>query len=75
MLSFQHPNIMSLLGVCFDEEIPLLIMPFLSGGNVLGFVRHNKEMLCFVEEPDGDSQVVHTDLVLEMKDHSLRKSV
>ena len=27
MLSFTHPNVMALIGVCFDEEVPLIIMP------------------------------------------------
>ena len=45
MLSFTHPNVMSLIGLCFDGEIPLLIMPFMSSGNVLEFVKKNKEKL------------------------------
>ena len=45
MLSFDHPNVMSLIGVCMDREMPLLIMPFMSSGSVLEFVRHNKEEL------------------------------
>ena len=39
MLSFSHPNVMSLIGVCFDEEMPLIIMPYMSNGSVLGYVR------------------------------------
>ena len=45
MASFTHPNIMPLLGLCCEEEIPLLIMPFMSGGDVLKYVRQNKETL------------------------------
>ena len=37
-----HPNVMSLIGMCFDEEIPLLIMPFMSNGNVLDYVKQNE---------------------------------
>ena len=47
MLSFTHPNVMSLIGVCFDEEVPLIIMPYMSNGNVLGYVKQNKEELYF----------------------------
>ena len=37
---------MSLIGVCFDGEMPLIIMPYMSNGSVLGYVKHNKgEML------------------------------
>ena len=47
MLSFEHPNVMSLVGVCIEEEIPLLIIPFMSNGCVLEFVKHHRdELLC-----------------------------
>ena len=47
MLSFSHCNVMSLIGVCFDDEVPLIIMPYMSKGNVLGYVKQNKEDLYF----------------------------
>ena len=34
MLSFDHTNVMTLVGVCIDGELPLLIMPFMSNGCV-----------------------------------------
>ena len=40
-----HPNVMPLIGLCFDEEMPLLIMPFMSKGNVLEYVKQNKVSL------------------------------
>lgn len=46
MLSFHHPNVMSLIGVCMDGDVPLLIMPFMSNGSVLEYVKnHKKELL------------------------------
>ena len=45
MLSFTHSNVMSLIGVCFDDEVPLIIMPYMSKGSVLGYVKENKEEL------------------------------
>ena len=50
MLSFEHPNVMSLVGVCLDGEMPLLIMPFMSNGNVLEYVRHHKQELLLTSE-------------------------
>ena len=47
MLSFTHPNVMSLIGVYFDEEVPLIIMPYMSKGTVLGYVKQNQEKLYF----------------------------
>ena len=47
MLSFEHKNVMTLSGVCIDGEMPLLIMPFMSNGSVLEFLKHHKnELLC-----------------------------
>ena len=47
MLSFEHKHVMALIGVCIDREMPLLIMPFMSNGSVLEFVRHHKnELFC-----------------------------
>lgn len=45
MLSFEQTNVMSLIGVCLDGDMPLLIMPFMSKGSVLDYVRHNKDLL------------------------------
>ena len=45
MFSFKHPNVMSLIGVCLEEETPLVIMPFMVNGSVLEFVRRNRESL------------------------------
>ena len=42
MLSFEHTNVMSLIGVCIDGEMPLLIMPFMSNGSVLDFIKCRK---------------------------------
>ena len=39
MLSFSHPNVMSLIGVCFDEEMPLIILPYMSNGSLLAVVK------------------------------------
>ena len=50
MLSFQHPNVMSLVGVCLDGEMPLLVMPYMSNGSVLEYVRHHKQELLLTSE-------------------------
>ena len=50
MLSFNHPNVMSLIGVCFDGEMPMIIMPYMSNGSVLGYVKQNITELLFDSE-------------------------
>ena len=51
MLSLEHTNIMSLLGVCVARNVPVLIMPFMTNGSVLEYVKHHKhELLCILAE-------------------------
>ena len=50
MLPFKHPNVMSLIGVYFDGEIPLIIMPYMSNGSVLGYVKQNQKKLLLDRE-------------------------
>ena len=40
MLDFQHPNVMSLLGVCFDTEdnLPLIVLPFMANGDLKSYL-------------------------------------
>ena len=57
MISFRHPNVMSLIGMCFDGEVPLLILPFMSGGSVLDYVTQNRENLHFIHETHGELSI------------------
>ena len=50
MLSFEHSNVMSLIGVCIDGEMPLLIMPFMSNGSVLEFIKRDKALFLLSNE-------------------------
>ena len=49
MLTFSHPNVMPIIGLSFDEEMPLIIMPFMSNGTVLSYVRENRKTLFILE--------------------------
>jgi serine/threonine protein kinase len=51
MLPLNHPNVMSLIGLCFDGEVPLVIMPYMSDGSVLDYVQENRENLFFTDHP------------------------
>ena len=50
MLAFDHPNVMSVVGVSVDREVPLLIMPFMANGSALEYVKHHKEELLYTSE-------------------------
>ena len=58
MLSFDHINVMSLVGVCIDREMPLLIMPFMSNGSVLEYVRQISKGMDYLSQ----HKLVHRDL-------------
>ena len=47
MLSLEHTNVMSLLGVCVATNSPLLIMPFMNNGSVLDYIKQHKDELLF----------------------------
>ena len=40
MLDFKHPNVMSLLGVCFDTEdnLPLIVLPLMANGDLKSYL-------------------------------------
>ena len=59
MLSFDHPNVMMLNGMCLDRKAPLIIMPFMSNGSVLEYVRqHKHELFLTTESSDTKVKVV-----------------
>ena len=60
MLSFNHLNVMPLTGVCTEGQSPLLIMPFMSNGNVLEYVRHHKEELMLTSEATESEVILFT---------------
>ena len=62
MLSLKHPNVMSLVGVCLDGEMPILIMPFMSNGSILEYVRHHKQELLLTSEATDEEVVKWFDL-------------
>ena len=40
----KHPNIMEIVGVCLDGgAVPFLVMPFMSNGNLLKYLKNNKK--------------------------------
>ena len=60
MLSFKHQNIMSLIGLCIDGDVPLIIMPFMSDGSVLDYVRKNRQHLFLTEESSQEIVIICT---------------
>ena len=59
MLSFSHPNVMSLIGMCFDGDMPMVIMPYMSNGSVLGYVKQNVRELLIHRESEVTNEKVY----------------
>ena len=46
MVHLKHPNVMKLIGVCIDQQdTPYIVMPYMSLGSLLSYLRKNKEEL------------------------------
>lgn len=39
MQQLRHENILEMLGVCFDGEVPMLVLPFMQNGDLLAYIR------------------------------------
>ena len=51
---------MSLIGLCFDGDVPLIIMPFMSDGNLLEYVRRNRQHLYLTLQSSQDKVILST---------------
>ena len=53
MKEFSHPNVMDLLGVCVDAGAsPFLILPFMSGGSLLSYLKMHRYELLLTDKAD-----------------------
>lgn len=54
MYSFNHPNVLKLLGVCMDGgPAPLIIMPFMVNGSLKAYLTKERKNLLL--DPDSTS--------------------
>ena len=59
MKSFEHPNVMNLMGVCLDAgPAPYLILPYMENGNLLSYLKNNRESLVLTENSALNAEVV-----------------
>ena len=46
MYNFDHPNVLTLMGVCLDGgTAPYIIMPFMANGSLLAYLKKKRETL------------------------------
>jgi serine/threonine protein kinase len=58
MSEFDHPNVLTLIGVCLDGgPAPYIIMPFMENGSLLSYLINERDTLV-VEPGVTDSEIV-----------------
>lgn len=56
MCDLDHPNVLSLTGVCLDGgSAPYIVMPFMTNGSLLSYLKKKKHELVV---PNGSKQEV-----------------
>ena len=62
MMTLDHPNVLTLIGVCVDAgPAPYLIMPLLVQGNLLSYLRKHRSELVFYGDFEKDEEMVPSD--------------
>ena len=55
MSKFDHPNVLSSIGVCIDVgEAPYIVMPFMSNGSLLTYLRKERPHFTIAAEAGED---------------------
>ena len=59
MAEFDHPNVLTLTGVCLDGgPAPYIVMPFMFNGSLLTYLSKNRETLSFPTDSEADERIV-----------------
>ena len=59
MSAFDHPNVLTLIGVCLDGgPAPYIVMPFMHNGNLLSYLSKEKDELILPVQRELDSHTV-----------------
>ena len=67
MSTFDHPNVLTLVGVCLDGgPAPFLIMPFMFNGSLLSYLKKKRNDLVLPPQQEMD-----TNMVSELYNYSL----
>ena len=66
MKHFNHPNVMTLIGVCVSVGGgPAIVMPFMENGSLLNYLRRDKKNITIKD--DQDLETVSCKLLLESR--------
>lgn len=61
MSEFNHPNVITLIGVCVDGgPAPYIVTPFMANGSLLSYLKENRDKIILREEKDEDHVSIDT---------------
>lgn len=69
MLDFHHPNVLSLVGVCFDTEdqLPIILLPFMANGDLRAYLKSQRRLRASSKDfPEGLSENVLMRICLDI---------
>ncbi len=67
MQEFDHPHVMSLIGVCLDAGPGVsMVMPFMANGSLLDYLKKERSNLVIEEAQDSEDKVCNMLIVLAM---------
>ena len=65
MQELNHPNVLTLMGVCLDGgPAPFIVLPFMANGSLLSYLKKNRNTLLLTE----NEEVV----TMQVSDHTFK---
>ena len=65
MATFDHPNVLTLIGVCVDGgPSPFIVMPFMFNGSLLAHLKKERENLVIPPDQQMDSDTVSYTIIM-----------
>ena len=59
MMDLDHPHVLNIIGVCLDAgPAPYIVVPFMANGNLLSYIKGEKDSLVFPDLSLTDSEPV-----------------
>lgn len=56
MQQFDHPNVLSLIGICVDAgPAPYIVMPFMANGSLISYLKKERSNLILTNDADEDA--------------------
>ena len=66
-MEFDNPHVLSLIGVCLDAgPAPYIVLPFMANGNLLAYVKKEKNNLVFPDHSMADSEQASVYMYMEL---------